>query len=384
MAKRNLQNLYDLLEQGGNKYCADCSEEEPQWASANIGVFICVNCSGIHRMLGVQISRVRSLRLDQWSEENVRIMSENGNDLINSQLEKYIPAYYHKPKPSDPQIYREHFIYAKYEQKIFTKPETAKNAFEMTHKKGFLMKRGKKDKNFRSRLFQLDNREGTLKYFIKPDAKDPKHVISLSNLHVSLAPEKINHQNGLQISFSSPEVKTFRHIYLYCEESKDSVCWYLSLRAALYNILKQKPNLPETEILRLLDSHHVKQGFLYKTGPKKTEPFRKRWFSLENRRLIYFLSPLDAYPKGEIIIGNASDGYSVQEGWGTRKPEKGHGIVLNTPTREFLMFSDDKEEQVSWICEIKSVLARPMSAKDIEELESYSDEKKQNSWLKGS
>lgn len=30
-------------------------------------------------------------------------MSENGNDLINSQLEKYIPAYYHKPKPSDPQ-----------------------------------------------------------------------------------------------------------------------------------------------------------------------------------------------------------------------------------------------------------------------------------------
>ena len=41
----------------------------------------------------------------------------------------------------------------------------------MTHKKGFLMKRGKKDKNFRSRLFQLDNREGTLKYFIKPDVR---------------------------------------------------------------------------------------------------------------------------------------------------------------------------------------------------------------------
>ena len=65
---------------------------EPQWASANIGVFICVNCSGIHRMLGVQISRVRSLRLDQWSEENVRVrrlLTKMGYFILIIQLRSY-------------------------------------------------------------------------------------------------------------------------------------------------------------------------------------------------------------------------------------------------------------------------------------------------------
>ena len=46
---------------------------EPEWASSNIGVFVCVNCSGIHRMLGTHISRVKSCRLDQWSDDAVQV-----------------------------------------------------------------------------------------------------------------------------------------------------------------------------------------------------------------------------------------------------------------------------------------------------------------------
>ena len=47
---------------------------DPEWASSNMGVFICVNCSGIHRMLGTHISRVKSCLLDQWSDDAVQVM----------------------------------------------------------------------------------------------------------------------------------------------------------------------------------------------------------------------------------------------------------------------------------------------------------------------
>uniref|UniRef100_A0A8D1Y9D7 Small ArfGAP 1 n=1 Tax=Sus scrofa TaxID=9823 RepID=A0A8D1Y9D7_PIG len=49
----------------------------PRWASWNIGVFICIRCAGIHRNLGVHISRVKSVNLDQWTPEQIQISSSD-------------------------------------------------------------------------------------------------------------------------------------------------------------------------------------------------------------------------------------------------------------------------------------------------------------------
>ena len=49
----------------GNRRCADCGSADPEWLSVNLGILICIHCSGRHRELSVQYSRIRSLTLDQ-------------------------------------------------------------------------------------------------------------------------------------------------------------------------------------------------------------------------------------------------------------------------------------------------------------------------------
>ena len=53
-----------ILSVPGNTQCADCSGTDVQWASINLGIALCIECSGVHRGLGVHVSKVRSLNLD--------------------------------------------------------------------------------------------------------------------------------------------------------------------------------------------------------------------------------------------------------------------------------------------------------------------------------
>lgn len=75
----------------------------PEWASYTIGVFLCVTCAGIHRCLGSHISRVKSIRMDNWDRTQVSSMEDVGNKNAKAFYEKYVPVYYKKPNRSDPQ-----------------------------------------------------------------------------------------------------------------------------------------------------------------------------------------------------------------------------------------------------------------------------------------
>ncbi|XP_014912866.1 arf-GAP with coiled-coil, ANK repeat and PH domain-containing protein 3-like [Poecilia latipinna] len=106
----------------GNEQCCDCGQADPRWASINLGVLLCIECSGIHRSLGVHCSKVRSLTLDSWEPELLKLMCELGNSVINHIYEgSYQEQDLKKPLPSSSRQEKEAWIRAKYVEKKFLK-----------------------------------------------------------------------------------------------------------------------------------------------------------------------------------------------------------------------------------------------------------------------
>ncbi|PWA31888.1 hypothetical protein CCH79_00006410, partial [Gambusia affinis] len=106
----------------GNEQCCDCGQADPRWASINLGILLCIECSGIHRSLGVHCSKVRSLTLDSWEPELLKLMCELGNSVINHIYEgSYQEQGLKKPLPSSSRQEKEAWIRAKYVEKKFLK-----------------------------------------------------------------------------------------------------------------------------------------------------------------------------------------------------------------------------------------------------------------------
>ncbi|XP_054646603.1 arf-GAP with coiled-coil, ANK repeat and PH domain-containing protein 2-like isoform X4 [Dunckerocampus dactyliophorus] len=114
--------LQKVLTIPGNACCCDCGQPDPRWASINLGITLCIQCSGIHRSLGVHFSKVRSLTLDSWEPELLKLMCELGNGVINQIYEaRREELGARKPQPGDPRHEVEAYIKAKYVDRRFVR-----------------------------------------------------------------------------------------------------------------------------------------------------------------------------------------------------------------------------------------------------------------------
>jgi Arf-GAP with SH3 domain, ANK repeat and PH domain-containing protein len=105
----------------GNRICADCgSDSKVDWCSINLGILLCIECSGIHRSLGTHISKVRSLTLDTqvFTPDIIEVLLLIGNRVSNMIWEAKLDRFL-KPSPHSTREQRLHFITAKYSDRTY-------------------------------------------------------------------------------------------------------------------------------------------------------------------------------------------------------------------------------------------------------------------------
>uniref|UniRef100_A0A8B9FDR4 ArfGAP with dual PH domains 1 n=1 Tax=Amazona collaria TaxID=241587 RepID=A0A8B9FDR4_9PSIT len=330
---------------------------DPDWASSTLGIFICLSCSGIHRNIP-SISKVKSLKMDHWDDAQVQFLARHGNAVTKGIYEAHIPIYYYQPTYNDCHVLREQWIRAKYERREFTDsgPTPGSRTLE-----GILWKRGRDNGQFLPRKFLLSEREGCLKYFTKQDAKEPKINIKIDVINATFQPVKIGNPNGLQITYLKDN-KT-RNIFVYHESGKEVVDWFNAIRSVQFHYLKVAfPIASDNEVRQALSAYMC---HLFPSQQK--EAFKKRWFTLDHRRLTYFKDPLDAFAKGEVFVGSRDNGYSVQKGLptGTQGNFSWHyGLTIVTPDREYLFTCETETDQLDWISAFTSVINQAMTPQE--------------------
>ncbi|KAG1463467.1 hypothetical protein G6F46_001913 [Rhizopus delemar] len=169
----------------GNDECADCKAKNPEWACTNLGVIVCIECSGIHRSLGVHVSKVRSVVLDKWEPEAIEVMLQLGNNVGNSIYEESVPAHLEvfRIEPNSNRNDRDLWILEKYVKKSFVK-QTDKSQDDL-------------DQLFWDAVSE-NNLENTLRYIAEGadvDYKNPKE-----GLQTALQ-KAVDNNNGTTVEF---------------------------------------------------------------------------------------------------------------------------------------------------------------------------------------
>jgi hypothetical protein len=176
--------LRQLIEaEKANQECADCSTKNPNWASYNIGVFLCEKCCGVHRRIGTHISKPRSVDLDDWTPDHLEAMEIVGNVNAEAYWCYNVPFGRAKPEEGDAMAVITEWIQSKYERKQFCKQpgatsnERSDPGVHVYEKSGWMEKSGgaKEGGKWQPRFFEL--KDFKLSYY-KSQPEPGKKVVA--------------------------------------------------------------------------------------------------------------------------------------------------------------------------------------------------------------
>uniref|UniRef100_A0A8C4QY84 ArfGAP with SH3 domain, ankyrin repeat and PH domain 2a n=1 Tax=Eptatretus burgeri TaxID=7764 RepID=A0A8C4QY84_EPTBU len=112
----------EVLRTEGNQVCCDCNQSDPSWLATNLGILICIECSGIHREMGVHFSRIQSLKLDKVATSELLLVRNIGNCMFNDVMEaRLVEMKITKPSHDVDMAARKEYIVAKYVERRFAR-----------------------------------------------------------------------------------------------------------------------------------------------------------------------------------------------------------------------------------------------------------------------
>ncbi|XP_061410232.1 LOW QUALITY PROTEIN: arf-GAP with SH3 domain, ANK repeat and PH domain-containing protein 2-like [Lethenteron reissneri] len=121
--------ILEVQSMPGNDTCCDCSVADPSWLATNLGILTCIECSGIHREMGVHVSRIQSITLDVLSTAELLLARNVGNYRFNEILESNLPTDCDiKPAADSDMNERRSYITAKYIERKYTKRSAQSSA----------------------------------------------------------------------------------------------------------------------------------------------------------------------------------------------------------------------------------------------------------------
>ena len=120
LLQEQIQTIQKMLKKPENRLCADCKRPSPSWASINLGVFVCINCSGCHREIGVHVTKIKSINLDLWDKKILKYFKKINNKIANKYWEYHLKNFDFKKIQKDNYLCQD-FIRDKYERKKWIK-----------------------------------------------------------------------------------------------------------------------------------------------------------------------------------------------------------------------------------------------------------------------